>query len=77
MSITLQEFIERVKIFLVCVVDQLSDHLFWYTLVWSKKENFWTPSTNRQSLYLYTTGKFSAISCTDFAISCNRKLNYP
>ena len=69
---TLQvELVEGVKIFLVCVIDQLSvwSHI---AIIISKQENFWTPLTNLQSLYLYTTGKFSVISCMDFAITCNR-----
>ena len=59
--------VEGVKIFPVCVIDQLSDHF-------SIGHNYFGlhHATNLQSLYLYTTGKFSAISCIDFAISCNR-----
>ena len=56
-------------------IYQLSDHFsilhYGHILYISKQENFWTPSTNMQSLYMYTIGKFSR---TDFAIiiSCNR-----
>ena len=53
--------------FPVCVMDQLSDHfgILWYHHIM----NFWTMSTNLQSLYLYTTGKFSTISCTDLQLA--------
>ena len=52
--------VEGVKKILVCVIDQLSDHfgIRWYGHMHIK--NFWTLSTNLQSLYLYTKGKFSA-----------------